>query len=52
VGHESLRVGQRQPAAAQRPLPHAGDVAVAGEPDLPLLGEAKAETALTVRGHG
>ena len=52
VRHESLRVRQRQPAAAQRPLPHAGDVPVAGEPDLPRFGEAQAEAALTLRGHG
>jgi len=52
VRHESLRVRQRQPASAQRPLPQAGDVPVAGEPDLPRLGEAQAEAALTLRGHG
>ena len=52
VGHETLRVRQWQLAAAQRPLPHPGDVPVAGEPDLPRLGEAKAEAALTLRGHG
>jgi len=52
VRHESLRVRQRQPAAAQRPLPHASHVAVAGEPDLPPLGESQAEAALTLRGHG
>ena len=52
VRHESLRVRQRQPAAAQRPLPHAGHVPVAGETDLSRLGEAQAEAALTLRGHG
>ena len=52
VRHESLRVRQRQAAAAQRPLPHAGDVPMAGEPDLPGFGEAQAKAALTLRGHG
>ena len=52
VRHEPLGVGHRQPAAAQRPLPHAGDVPVAGEPDLPRLGKAQAEPALSLRGHG
>jgi hypothetical protein len=52
VRDESLRVGQRQPAPAQRPLPYAGDVPVAREPDLPRLGETQAEAALTLRGHG
>ena len=51
VRDESLRVGQRQAAAAQRPLPHAGDVPVAREPDLSCLGESQAEAALTLRGH-
>ena len=52
VRHESLRVRQRQPASAQRPLPYAGDVPVAREPDLSRLGETQAEAALTLRGHG
>jgi hypothetical protein len=49
---ESLGVGQRQPAAPQCPFPHASHVTVAGEPDLPLLGEAQSEAALAVREHG
>jgi hypothetical protein len=49
---ESLGVRQRQPAAPQCPFPHASHVTVAGEPDLPLLGEAQSESALAVREHG
>ncbi len=52
MGHESLGVGDRKAAAAQGPLPHPGDVAVAGETDLPRLGEAQPEAALVLRKHG
>jgi len=52
VRRESLRVRQGQPAATERPLPHAGDIAVAGEPDFALFGEAQAEAALALREHG
>ena len=41
VGHEALGVGHRHAAPPERPLPHPGHVAVAGEADLALLGEAE-----------
>src|SRR5690606_2513553 len=43
TGREALGVGDRQVGAAQRPLPDAGDVAVAGEADLAELREADAD---------
>ena len=42
-GREPLGVGDGQLGPAQRPLPDAGDVAVAGEADLAQLGEPEAD---------
>jgi hypothetical protein len=49
---ETLGVRQWEPAPPQCPFPHAGHVTVAGEADLPLLGEPQAESALPLREHG
>src|ERR1700730_3843912 len=40
-GGEPRGVGDRQRRASKRALPHPGDVAVAGPPDLAKLGEAE-----------
>jgi hypothetical protein len=42
-GGEPLGVRDRERRAADRPLPHAGHVAVAGEADLAVLGEPEAD---------
>jgi len=52
VGHEALGVGQLQAAAPEGPLPHPGHVTVAGEADLPGLGEAESQPVRVLRWHG